>query len=106
MQVICPTCGGRAPRCPTCLEQAFGWARSTAAVRGELWGRSVWRRAPGRRWPADDDLRMGAIAVTKVQDLAGDDAELLERLVRVCIDAARAEYNRPTPRIGTTDVYD
>lgn len=92
----------------TSLEDRAIGLLGPAKVRGSLWGREVWRRYPGRRWPADDHPRMRAEAVRRVRDLVGsrNDAELLELLVTTCIAAARAEYTNPTPRIGTRDVYD
>lgn len=83
--------------------------RGPAAVRGQLWGRSVWRRRRGQIWPAyDDSPRVRAIAATKVSDLVGSDRdpELLEALARICAAAAQAEYSTPTPRPGTASTYD
>jgi hypothetical protein len=97
--VTCEACSGQPPLCATCREQALGWLRSAAATRGERWGRSVAERRPGRRWPAADDPRVRAIARRWVRDLARD-LELLEQLVTICAESARAAYERTAPAAG------
>jgi hypothetical protein len=109
----------RAPRTPTETTPARNAKREIhpalerrATHQGALWAEHVARLLVAR-WPSwRPTPRSLSIAARKVQDLAGNDLELLGRLARICHDAKRfAELGDllarrrldPPPRPGLPD---